>query len=203
MSDSLRPHDLQHSSLPCPSLLPRVCSNSSSLSQWCHPTMSSSAAPFSFCLQSFPASQSFAMICLFTSGGQSIGASASASVLPMIIQAWFSLGLTGLISLQSKGLARVFSKLRGLKKEQSFYYDLLWMWERLKAGGESDDRGWDGSEASLTQWTWVWANSGRQWRTEKSGVLQLMGLQRVRHDCAAEQHRDRTKNKHTSPTRDN
>ena len=62
-----------------------------------------------------------------------------------------------------------------------------WCWERLKAGGEKDDRGWDGSEASLTQWTWVWANSGRQWRTGKSCVLQLMGLQRIRHDLVTEQ----------------
>ena len=104
MSDSLRPHRLQHVRLPCPSLPPGVCSNSCLLSWWCHPTISSSVVPFSSCLQSFPASGSFPMSPFFTSDGQSIGASASALVLPMNIQDWFSLGLTGLISLQSKGL---------------------------------------------------------------------------------------------------
>ena len=95
--------------LPCPSPTPRVCSNSCLWSQWCHPTISSSVVPFSSCLQSFPASGSFLMSLLFTSGGQSIGASASASVPPMNIQGWFPLGLTGLISLLSEGLSRVFS----------------------------------------------------------------------------------------------
>ena len=109
MSDSLQPHGLQHARLPCPSLSPGACSNSCPLSQWCHPTISSSAIPFSSCFQSFLASASFPVSRLFASGGQSIGASASASVLPMNIQGWFPLGLTGLISLQSKGLSRVFS----------------------------------------------------------------------------------------------
>ena len=106
MSDSLWPHELQHAWLPCPSLSPRVCSNSCPLSQWCHPTISSSVIPFSH-LQSFPASGSFPVSQLFTSGAQSIGA--SASILPMCRQGWFPLGWTGLISLQSKGLSRVFS----------------------------------------------------------------------------------------------
>ena len=96
--------------LPCPSLSPRVCSNSCPLNWWCHPTISSSVTPFSSCLQSFPASGSFPVSRLFTSGGQSIGASASASVLPMNIQHWFLLGLTGLISFLSKGLSRVFAR---------------------------------------------------------------------------------------------
>ena len=108
-SNSLRPCGLQHTGLPYSSPSPRVCSNSHPLSQWCHPTISSSVVPFSSRLQSFPASGSFPMRWLFTSGGQSIGASASASVLPMNIQGWFPLGLTGLISLQSKGLSSVFS----------------------------------------------------------------------------------------------
>ena len=95
---------LQHARLSCPSLSPRVCSNSCPLSWWCHPTILSSVSPFSSCLQSFPASGSFPMSQFFVSGGQSIGASSSASVLPMNIQDWFPLGLTGLISLQSKGL---------------------------------------------------------------------------------------------------
>ena len=94
--------------LPCPSPTPRACSNSCPSSRWCHPTISSSVIPFASCLQSFPASVSFPMSQLLSSGGQSIGASASASVLPMNIQGWFPLGLTGLISLLSKGLSRVF-----------------------------------------------------------------------------------------------
>ena len=109
MSDSLRLHGLQHARLPCPSPTPSVYSNSSPSSQWCHPTISSSVITFSPCLQSFPASGSFPMSWFFTSGGQSIGVSASASVLPMNIQDWFLLGWTGWISLQSKGLSRVFS----------------------------------------------------------------------------------------------
>jgi len=95
-------HELQHARLPCPLLSPRVCSSSCPLSQWCYLTVSSSATLFSFCLQSFPASESFPMSRFFASGSQSIGASASASVLPMNIQGWFALGLTGLISLLSK-----------------------------------------------------------------------------------------------------
>ena len=101
-------HGLQHARLPCPSPSPRVCSNSHPLSQWCHPTISSSAASSS-CPQSFPESGSFPMSQLFTSHGESIRALASASVLRMNRQGWFPLGLTGLISLQSRGLSRVFS----------------------------------------------------------------------------------------------
>ena len=111
MSNSLQSHGLQHTQLPCPSLSPTVCSNSCPLSWWCHPTFSSSVAPFSSCLQSFPASGSFPMSQLFILGSQNIGASASASVLPMSIQVWFPLGLTGLISLLSKELSRVFSSI--------------------------------------------------------------------------------------------
>ena len=104
MSDSLWPQGLQHPRLPCPSPSPRACSNSCPLSQWCHPTISPSVVPFSSHLQSFPASGSFLMSQLFASGGQSIGASASVSVLPMNIQDWFPSRWTGLISLQSKTL---------------------------------------------------------------------------------------------------
>ena len=102
-------HGLKGSRLPCPSLSPGVCSDSCSLSQWCYLTISYSAAPFSFCLQLFLASGSFLMSQLFSSGGQTIGTSASTSVLLMNIQDWFSWGLTGLISLLSKGLSRIFS----------------------------------------------------------------------------------------------
>ena len=96
VSDSLRPHGLQHTRLPCPSPTPEACSNSCPWSQWCHPTISSSVIPFS-CLHSFPAPESFSVSQFFTSGSQSIGV--SASVLPMNIQDWFSLGWTGWISL--------------------------------------------------------------------------------------------------------
>ena len=104
MSNSLRPHGLQHTRLPCPSPTSGVCSNSRPLSWWWHPTISSSVVPFSSCPQSFPASRSFLVSQFSISGGQSIAASASASVLPMNIQDWFPLGWTGWISLQSKGI---------------------------------------------------------------------------------------------------
>ena len=107
MSDSLWPHGLQLASLPCPSLSLRLCSNSCPSSRWFHPAISSSVVPFSSCPQSLPASGSPPMSWLFASDAQSIGA--SASVLPVNIQSWFSLGLSGLISLQSKRLSRVFS----------------------------------------------------------------------------------------------
>ena len=121
MTDSLRPHELQHARPPCPSPAPRVHPNPCPLSQWYHPAISTSVVPFSSCPQSFPASRSFQMSQLFTSGGKSVGVSASSSVLPMntqdwsplgwtgLISYWSPLGWTGLISLPSKGLSRVFS----------------------------------------------------------------------------------------------
>ena len=109
MSDSLRPHQSQHTRPPCPSPTPGVYSNSCPSSQWCHPVISSSVIPFSSFPQSLPASRSFPMSQLFAWGGQSIGVSASTSVLPMNTQDWSPLGWTGWISLQSKGLSRVFS----------------------------------------------------------------------------------------------
>ena len=110
-------HGLQHTWLPCPS--PGGCSNSRPSSQWCHPTISPSNVPFSFCLQSFPASGSFPKSQFFTSDGQRIGVSASASVLPVNIQDWFPLGWTGWISLQPKGLSRFFSNTT-VQKHQFF-----------------------------------------------------------------------------------
>ena len=109
ISNCLRPHGLQHAKPLCPSPTPRACSNSCPWSQWCHPTISSFVIPFSSHFQSFPASGSFPVSQFFALGGQSIGVSVSTSVLPMNIQDWFPLGLTGWISLQSKGLSRVFS----------------------------------------------------------------------------------------------
>ena len=109
VSDSLWPHELQHTRPPCPSLAPGVHSNSCASSGWCHPAISSSVVPFSSCPQSLPASESFPMSQLFAWGGQNIGVSALASVLPMNTQDWSPLEWTGWISLQSKGLLRVFS----------------------------------------------------------------------------------------------
>jgi len=112
-------HGLQHARLPCLSPTPRACSNSCPSSQWCHPIISSSVIPFSSCLQFFPASGSFPVSQFFASDSQSLGASASASVLPMNIQDWLPLWMTGLISLQSKGLSRVFSNTT-VQKHQFF-----------------------------------------------------------------------------------
>ena len=120
MSDSCQPHGPQYTRLPCPSPTLEACSNSCLSNQWCHPTISSSVVPFSFCLQSCPATGSFPMSQFFTSGGQSIGVSTSASILPMNIQDWFPLGLTVLISLQFKGHSkRVFSNTT-VQKHQFF-----------------------------------------------------------------------------------
>ena len=119
VSDSLRLHGLQHARPPCTSPTPRVYPNSCPLSQWCHPTISSSVMPFSSRLQSFPESGFFPMSQLFSPGGQSTGASASASVLPINIQDWFPLGWTGWISLLSKALSRVFSNTT-VQKHQFF-----------------------------------------------------------------------------------
>ena len=116
-SNSLRPHEPQHARPPCPSPTPGVYPNSCPLSQWCHPAISSSVVPFSSYLQSFPTPGSFPMSQLFTLGGQNIGVSASTSVLPMNSQNSFPLGLTGWISLQSKGLSRVFSNTKVQKHQ--------------------------------------------------------------------------------------
>ena len=154
MFESLWPCGLQHARLPCPSLSPRVCSNSRPSSSWCHPIISSSVLPFS-CLQSFPASGSFPVSRLFTSDGHSTGASASASVLPMSIQGWFALGLTGLGLLAVQGTLKsspapqfegidslVLSLLYGpalisthdyWRNHSSDYTDLFWQefWQKL------------------------------------------------------------------------
>ena len=127
MSNSLWPRGPHHSRLPCPSLSPGACPNSCPLSSWCHPTISSSVVPFSSCHQSFPASGSFLMSWFFASGGQSIGVSASASVLPMTIQDWFPSGWTGLISLKSKRLSSIFSNTTVQK------HQFLDVWERSQA----------------------------------------------------------------------
>ena len=148
MSDSLRLNGLQHARPPCPSPTPRVYSNSCPLSQWCHPTISYSAVPFSSCPQSLPASGSFQMSQFLTSGGQSIGASASALVLPMNIQDWFPFGWTGWISLQSKGLSRVFSKHHSSKAS-------ILRWSAFFIVQLSHPYVTTGKTIALTRWTFV------------------------------------------------
>ena len=125
MSDSLWPHEPQYTRPPCPSPTPGVYPNSYPLSRWYHPTISSSVVPFSSCLQSFPASGSFQMSQLFVSGGQSIGVSTSASVLPMNTQDWYPLGWTGWISLQFKGLSRIPSPTPQFKSINSLALSFL------------------------------------------------------------------------------
>ena len=137
MSDSLRPHELQHARPPCPSPTPGVHSASRPSSQWCHPAISSSVVPFSSCPQSLPASEPFPMSQLFTWGGQSIGVSALASVLPKNTQDWSPLEWTGWIPLQSKGLSRVFSNTTVQKHQffdaqlssQSNFTSILYHWK--------------------------------------------------------------------------
>ena len=119
VSHCLWPHGLQHARIPCPSLTPEVYSKSCLLNQWCHLTISSSVIPFSSCLQSFPASGSFLMSQFFASGGQRIGVSALASILPMSFQDWFPLGWTDWLSLQSRRLSRIFSNTT-VQKHQFF-----------------------------------------------------------------------------------
>ena len=148
VSNSLRPHGLQHTRPPCPSPAPRVYPNSCQLSWWCHLTMSSSVVPFSSCLQSFPASGSFQMSQFFVSGGQNIGASASASVVPMNIHGWFPLWLSNLISLQSKELARVFSSTTVWKHRFFGTQPSLWSSSHIHT--------WLlGKTTALTTWTFV------------------------------------------------
>ena len=126
VSDSLQPRGLKHARHPCPSPTPRACSNSCPSSWWCHPPISSSVDPFSSCLQSSPVSESFPISQNFASDGQSIGASTSASVLLLNIQDWFPLGWTVLISLQSKGLLRVFSNTTVEKHQLCAIQLTLW-----------------------------------------------------------------------------
>ena len=145
VSDSLQPHGMQHARPPCPSPTPGACSNACPSCQWCHSTISFSVVPFS-CLQSFPASGSLLVSQFFTSGGQSIGVSASASVLPMNIQAWFPLELTGLISLQSKRLLRVFNTT---VQKQQFFITQLSLWSN------SHPYMTTGKTIALTRWTFV------------------------------------------------
>ena len=147
MSDSLQPHGLQLVRLPCPSLSPGVCSDSCPLSQWCYQTISFSACLFSFCLHSFPASRPFPMSWLFASDGQSIGASASASVLPMNIQGWFTLTLTDFLSLQSKGLS---SLLQHHSLKASILQHSVFFLVQLP-----HPYGTPGKTIALTTWTFV------------------------------------------------
>ena len=147
MSDFWWPHGLQHARPPCPSPAPRVYSDSCPLSRWCHPAISSSVIPFSSCPQSFPASGSFQMSQFFTSGGQSIGVSASASDLRMNIQDWFPLEWTGWISLLSKWLSRVFSSTTVQKHQFFGAQPSLWINSHLYMT--------TGKTKALTRWTFV------------------------------------------------
>ena len=146
VSDSLRPHELKHTRLPCLSQSPGLCSNSCPLTQWCHPTILSSVVPFSSCRQSFPGSRSFPVSWLFASGGQRIGASVLASVLTVNIQGWFPLGLTGLISLLSKGLSRVFSSTTVWKYQFFGIQPSLWSLSHICT--------WQ-LRKTLTRWTFL------------------------------------------------
>ena len=147
MSDSLWPRGLHHARPPCPLPTPRTYSNSCPLSQWCHPTISSSVVPFSSCLQSSPASGSFQMSQFFTSGGQSIGVSASTSVLPMNTRGWFPLGWTGWISLQSR------SEVKSLSHGRLFV--TLWTvaYQAPQSMGFSRQEHWSGLSFSSSQRT--------------------------------------------------
>ena len=142
MSDSLWPHGQQHTTFPCPSPSPRACSNSCLLSRWYYPTISSSVIPFSSRLQSFPASGSFSVNRLFASCGQRTGISASASILPMNIQGWFSFKLAGLISLPSIGHSRVFSNTT--LQKHLFFGTQPSLWNSRKA----------------SEWEWLWGLHG-------------------------------------------
>ena len=149
MSNFLQRHGLQHARLPCPSPSPRTWLNSFPLSRWCHPIISSSVIPFYSCLQSFPASGSFLMSQLFTSGGHSMGASALASFLPKKIQDWFPLGLAGWISLLSKGLSRVFPNTT-VQKHPFFSAQLSFFIVQLSHSYMTT-----GKTIALTRWTFV------------------------------------------------
>ena len=177
MSYSLWPHGQQHMRLSGPSPSPWVCSNACPLKRWCHPTISSSVVPFSSCLPSFPASGSFPMSWLFASGGQSVGTSASASILPVDIQGWCLLGLTGLISLLSKGLSRVFSSTTIRKHQffgaQAFTVQLshLYIWS---LGREDPLVEGMAIHSRILAWRMPW--------TDEPGGLQSIGSHRDRHN---------------------
>ena len=178
MSDSLQPHGLQHARPPCPLLYPGVCSNLYPLSHWCYPTISSSIVPFSSCPQSFRASGSFPVSRFFASGDQNIGASVSASVLPVNIQGWFPLGLTGLISLQSKELSRVFSTTTVQKHQffnaQPFLFGptLISVHDYWKNHNFLEKE--LANHSSILTWRIPW--------TKEPGRLQSMGSQTVEHN---------------------
>ena len=148
---TLRPHESQHARPPCPSPTPGVHSNSCSLSRWYHPTISSSVVPFSSCPQSLPASGSFPLSQLFASGGQNIGASTLASVLPKNIQGWFPLRLTGLISLPSKGFSRVFSRRQGWDDFREKHWNIyIIMWNRSPVQVRCMNQGAQGRYSGMT-----------------------------------------------------
>ena len=211
VSDSLRPHESKHARPPCPSPTPGVYSNSCPLSQWCHPAISSSVIPFSSWPQSLPPSGS-----VFSSESTlhmmwpkywSFSFSMSPSNKhPGLIS--FRMDWLDLLAVQGtlKSLLQHHSSKTSIFRRSAFFAvqlshsymttgktiaftrrtHLKRPWERLRAGGEGDDRGWDGWMASLTQWSWVWVDSGSWWWTGRPGMLRFMGLQRVEHDWVTE-----------------
>ena len=156
VSDSLRPHELELTRLPCPSPTPRAYPNSCPLHWWCHPTISSSVVPFSSCLQSFPELRSFPMSQFFASDGQSIGVSASTSVLLMNIQDWFPLGWSGWISWQSKGLSRVFSSTTVQKHQFFSAQPSLWSNSHIRIPEFLSKYQWDLPRTRTNNLKFVW-----------------------------------------------
>ena len=186
VSESLQPHESQHARPPCPSPTPRVYPNSCPLSRWCHPTISSSVVPFSSCPQSFPASGSFQMSQLFAWGGQSSGVSVSTSVLPMNTQDWSPLGWTSWISLQSKGLSRVFSNTT-VQKHQFFSAQLslwsnshsqTWLLMSFKTGLGCFSS-WEVPKSQFL-YRWTWDNS-RKWGCHEKVLIWKPVMHTVMH----------------------
>ena len=194
MSDSLQPHELQHARPPCPSPTPGVCPNSCPLSHWCHPTISSSVVPFSFCLQSFPSSGAFQMSQFFTSWGQSIRVSTSTSVLPMNIKDWFRLRCTGWISLQSKGLSRIFSNTTVQK--QQFFSAQLSLWSNSHS---HTTRIWSNSHIHTTVQLDCQFSSVQFSRSVVSDSLRSHDSQHARPPCSSPSPRVHSDSRPSSP----
>ena len=195
MSDSLLPHGLQRARLPCPASTPRACSNSCPLSQWCHPTISSSVIPFFSWLHSLAI---WSLVQIFSKSSLNIWKFSVHVLLKpglenfehyfasMWVQLYGSLSILWHCLFLGLGWKLTFFNPVATWCKEATHWKRLWCWERLKARGEGDNRGWDGWMASLTQWTWVWVGSGSWWWTGRPGMLWFMGLQRGGHDWVTE-----------------